>query len=220
MQNYKGVSLENQNVVVNQKDDVILKTHNSNNELPKEFKNIQNEITANHQDGLANADMVFDYMRENLKEELNLISLSEAIKRENIDVEILNKIRFFISNQYVDPNLFKIDLNTGIFYNIEENSVFEVRKNEQTGNYEIYKGGEFVYGGVESSYEYSDEKTADNQVITEDTNEKELAYKNKNVKVRKLVRPNDLNNAAFAKSSLLFVIILFVTIILTVALIR
>ena len=63
-----------------------------------------------------------------------------------INIELLHKIRYFVSNKYINPYSYKIDLENGIFYNTETSEVLEVRKDEVTNKYQIYKGSEVVYG--------------------------------------------------------------------------
>ena len=220
-QKYKGASLYNQNFIISTEDDKVVKTNNSNEKLVEEFKKVQNQMTANTDDGLANADMVFDNMRRYQKEELSLMSLSEAIEKDNVSVEDLNKIKFFINNKYVNPYSYRVDTNNGIFYNIETDEVLEVRKNEQTGNYEIYKGGESQFKQVDSDNPVNSQPT-DNQQIDEnneeqikDTKEDTMAYDKKNVKVRRLIKPTE-SNRAFIKSSLIVVCIIVVTTFLSV----
>lgn len=210
LENYSSFKLENQNVIVSKKDDIVLKTNRSSEELPQEFKENQNELTAMSSDGVANADMTFDYMEKYKKEKMNLISLSEAVEKDNINKETLNKIKFFINNSYTNPSSYKVDIEHDIFYNIENQEVLEVRKNPQTGKYEIYKGGKLAY-----SNNSSDETKEDDFEKEADTNEEKMPYlnKNENVKVRRLIKPEN-NNAAFVSNTLVIIIgiLLFIVI--------
>lgn len=216
LENYSSFKLENQNVIVSKKDDIVLKTNRPSEELPQEFKENQNELTAMSNDGLANADMTFDYMEKYKKEKMNLISLSEAVEKDNINKETLNKIKFFINNSYTNPSSYKVDIERDIFYNIENQEVLEVRKNQQTGKYEIYKGGELAY-----SNNSSDETKEDNFEKETDTNEEKMPYlnKNENVKIRRLIKPKDMNNNAFIKGSLLIIISLITSFLLSLLII-
>ncbi len=219
LENYKGVKLENTNLIVGTEQDAILKTDKSNSELPQEFKENQNELTAQGEDGLANADEVFEHMREHEKEELSLISVNEAINKDNIDIEILNKIKFFITNQYINSNEYKVDIENAIFYNIETSEVLEVRKNEETNQYEIYRGGEKVYGDNSNSETESNDNENDNEnenELEEDTDEEKMSYENKNVKVRRLIKPKEHNSAAFVRGGLLFIICAFLSFLLSI----
>ena len=211
LENYSSFKLENQNVIVSKKDDIVLKTNRSSEELPQEFKENQNELTAMSSDGLANADMTFDYMEKYKKEKMNLISLSEAVEKDNINKETLNKIKFFINNSYTNPSSYKVDIEHDIFYNIENQEVLEVRKNPQTGKYEIYKGGELAY-----SNNSSDETKEDDFEKETDTNEEKMPYlnKNENLKVRRLIKPEN-NNAAFVSNT--FVIIIGILLFIVIA---
>lgn len=215
IQNYKGASLDDQNFIISTEDDKVVKTSNSSEELVEEFKKTQNQMTAKGDDGLANADMVFDNMRKYQKEELSLMSLSEAIEKDNVSFEILNKIKFFVSNEYVNPYSYKVDVNNGIFYNVETNEVLEVRKND-LGNYEIYKGGERQFKQFDDGNSIGNEFSSDenNEEKVKDTDEDIMAYDKKNVKVRRLTKPIN-NNHAFIKSSLIVICITIASILLS-----
>jgi len=204
MENYKGVGLENQNLIVGTEQERILKTLESKDDLNKEFKQVQNEIVANNQDALTNADVIFNHMADNQKEELSLISLSEAITKDNLDIELLEKLKFFVSNKYINPYSYKTDIENGIFYNTETSEVLEVRKDEATNKYQIYKGSEIVYG---DELEESNEMKLNNDIPEE---EKSYEDKSKNKPKIRVLRPpsmNDYNNAAFSKMNFLLLVI-------------
>lgn len=224
MRNYKASSLSNQNFIISTQTDTVLKTNSSNEDLNKEFQKIQNEITSSQtQNELANSDIVFAEMKKNRKEELTLLSINEVLQRDDIDSEVLRKIRFFINNEYINPYSYKVDINTGLFYNQETKEMFEVRKNPQTGNYEIYKGSEVEYSKASETKEHSNESLEGNndfvedQEINEDIDEKRMLYK---PKVRRLIKPTNLNNAAFVKSSFIVIGICIFSIILAIILIN
>ena len=225
MRNYKASSLSNQNFIISTQTDTVLKTNSSNEDLNKEFKQIQNEITSSQtQDELANSDIVFAEMKENRKEELTLLSINEVLQRDDIDSEVLRKIRFFINNEYINPYSYKVDINTGLFYNQETKEMFEVRKNPQTGNYEIYKGSEVEYSKENETDEHSKESLEgpngfedEEQEKNKDTDEQQMLYK---PKVRRLIKPTNLNNAAFVKSSFIVIGICIFSVILAIILIN
>lgn len=224
MRNYKASSLSNQNFIISTQTDKVLKNNFSNGDLNKEFQKIQNEITSSQtQNELANSDIVFAEMEKNRKEELTLLSINEVLQRDDIDSEVLRKIRFFINNEYINPYSYKVDINTGLFYNQETKEMFEVRKNPQTGNYEIYKGSEVEYSKARETEEHSNESLEGNndfvedQEINKDIDEKRMLYK---PKVRRLIKPTNLNNAAFVKSSFIVIGICIFTIILAIILIN
>lgn len=162
-------------------------------------------------------------MEKNRKEELTLLSINEVLQRDDIDSEVLRKIRFFINNEYINPYSCKVDINTGLFYNQETKEMFEVRKNPQTGNYEIYKGSEVEYSKARETEEHSNESLEGNndfvedQEINKDIDEKQMLYK---PKVRRLIKPTNLNNAAFVKSSFIVIGICIFSIILAIILIN
>ncbi len=224
MRNYKASSLSNQNFIISTQTDKVLKNNFSNGDLNKEFQKIQNEITSSQtQNELANSDIVFAEMEKNRKEELTLLSINEVLQRDDIDSEVLRKIRFFINNEYINPYSYKVDINTGLFYNQETKEMFEVRKNPQTGNYEIYKGSEVEYSKARETEEHSNESLEGNndfeedQEINKDIDEKQMLYK---PKVRRLIKPTNLNNAAFVKSSFIVIGICIFSIILAIILIN
>ena len=51
-------------------------------------------------------------------------------KRDNINKETLNKIKFFINNSYTNPSSYKVDIEHDIFYNIE-NTVLQLQVTAQ-----------------------------------------------------------------------------------------
>lgn len=225
MRNYKGSSLNDQNFIISTQNDTVLKTNSTNEDLNKEFKQVQNEITSSQtQDELANSDIVFAEMKENRKEELTLLSINEVLQRDDIDSEVLRKIKFFIKNEYINPYSYKVNINTGIFYNQETKEMFEVRKNPQTGNYEIYKGSEVEYSKENETDEHSKESLEGNnsfedeeQEKNKDIDEQQMLYK---PKVRRLKKPTNLNNAAFVKSSFIVIGICVFSVILALILIN
>ena len=158
-------------------------------------------------------------MKENRKEKLTLLSINEFLQTDDIDSEVLRKIRFFINNEYINPYSYKVDINTGLFYNQETKEMFEVRKNPQTGNYEIYKGSEVEYSKASENEEHSNESLEGNNDFeeNEDIDEKQMLYK---PKVRRLIKPTNLNNAAFVKSSFIVIGICIFSIILAIILIN
>ena len=211
MTNYKNGRLEDKNLIISQNTQQILETQRDTVDFVTEFQETQNEIIANNQDNQIDADDVFNKMVNQQKKELSLISLFEAITRDDIQIEILNKLRFFITNKYINPYVFKINLETGVFYNIETNEVFEVRKNEDTNQYEIFKGSEKIYG-----YATDLEETPS---LEHDLQEEKQTYEEQlnkaNVKVRRLQKPPFTNNAAFTKVGFLIINILTFAILTT-----
>lgn len=197
---YTGINLDNQDLIISKETTQVLKTLENSSTLDHEFKQTQNEITANSSSGLANANTVFKHMSNHEKEEISLISLDDAITRNNINMEILNKIKFFVTHINMNLNVFKVDIESGIFYNIETNEVYEVRKNSITNQYEIYKGQELVYGKL-----YQD----DNKNLEKDSRQYQP-------KVRKLIKPKSstYNNAAFTKMGFLIINIITFTLLI------
>lgn len=218
MQDYKGINLNEQNYITNTQTDTILKTNGSKDELPQEFKSVQNEISAaNNSDSLANANAVYNHMQNNTKEEVQMISLYEIGSRSNISIEVLQKIRFFITNKYINPYAFNVDPETGLFYNKETNEMLEVVKNPETGKFEIKKGGEVVYKEDSQVQEMNSESYSnDNQEKEKDTDEETMLYQKENHKVRRLLPPKDIpGQAAFAKTSFLIITSIFIALLIS-----
>ena len=215
MENYKNISLEDQELIASKKTDTILVT-DSQQQMNEEFKSVQNELTAESNDGLANADNVFEEMQNNQKEELNFVNLSDFNYGQVEDAEVLKRISFFLSNSNINPYEYKINPKNGYFYNIETQEIYEVRKNEQTGKYEIYRGGEKMYTETNEEMETNQEQTTTEPV--EETPEEEMTQEKSDTKVKRLVKPpehRELDNAAFV--NIKGIIILIATIIITVA---
>ncbi len=212
MNNYTGTRLEEQNYIVNRNDDVLLQTDASKDEIPAEFKSVQNELSsANSQDNLANANEVYQEMRNNRKQEVQLISLSEMINRGNASEEMLAKIRFFITRKDINIFQFKIAPETGQFYNTETDEVLEVRKNPETGDFEIVKGSQVVYKD-EASTE-TKEASVDN---SEELDSQEQELDKKNVKIRRRLPPKNISDqAAFVKISVLTIVSIFAALFLS-----
>ncbi len=209
LENYKGANLENQNVIISTNQDVVLKTNSTSSEMPQEFRNTQNEMTAVNANRLANSDEVFDYMQDHKKEEMDLIPIVEAINRDNIDIEVLNKIKFLIASKYINPYEYRVDIENGVFYNMDTSEVIEVRIDPETGKYVIYKSGEKVY------------TNAEDQELIHDTNPEEKDREKENGKIRKLVplKPH-LDNAAFIKGGALLIISIIASFVLAVFIIK
>lgn len=200
MQNYASIALEDQDLIVAKATDRVLQTLEGTEAFNTEFQQTQNEITANTQDGLANADTVFNHMANNQKVEMTLVPVTEAISREDIEIEILNKIKFFITSAYVNPYSFRVDISSGVFYNLDTSEVYEVRKNTDTNQYEIYRGGELVYGEA-LTQEEEPEKTQEHDA--------EKVYEDRRYKPKVRARIKEpsryMGNAAFTKIGLLVI---------------
>ena len=115
-------------------------------------------------------------------------------------METLNKIKFFVTHINMNLNEFKVDIESGIFYNIEKNEVYEVMKNSISNQYEIYKGQELVYGKLSQD---------DNKNLEKDSRQYQP-------KVRKLIKPKSsiYNNAAFTKIGFLIINIITFTLLI------
>lgn len=190
MDNYKSVKLEDANMIVSTMDDKVIKSVDSDDTINDEFKKIQNNIIANSKDGETNASDVFLHMANYQKEEVTFISLNDVLLRDDIDTEMLKKIRFFIGIKDINPYNYKVDIVNGVFYNPENDDLLEVRKNDVTLEYEVYRNNELLY----------------------DRDDYQTKKNNENVKVRKLTLNN--NNAAFSKIGFLILnIVTFISVV-------
>ena len=226
--NYKDASLEDKNFIVSSNDGRVLES-NSNTPLKEEFESVQNEMAVNGENGISNADQVFNYMEKYKKTEASLMPLSN-LNINIIDADMLEKIKFFISNNRNNIFDYKVDISRGLFINVNTNDIYEVRKDPETGQFEIFKGGSAMYLSTPEMDPNGNDVERVNE-IPEMTDEELETYINNNhlsqaqidalyerqsrvrqakqTKVKKLVRVrnNALDNAAFAKLSLLSIII-------------
>lgn len=210
MQNYTSVGLENKDLIVSKTDGRILTTLEGTSAFSNEFMQKQNEILANSKDGMVNADAAFESMANHQKEESSLIPLTEAPLRDNIDLDILRKISFFMSNSYLDPNVFKIDIENGIFYNIETSEVYEVRENKDTNKYEIYKGNERFYG--------SNSISNNEPSLEGEKNQEEMSYEERLNKPKVRIRKKeDSPYMGFTKLSFLIINVITFGLLITMA---
>ena len=190
MENYKGVTSEGENLIIGKDEGRILTTESSPEQIPQEFKNYEYQIIAsNGKETPVEAPEIFAKMAERTNTERRIMSISEIlVARIDIDKEVWKKIKFFITNKNFDPRVYKVDPDRGLFYNIETSEILEVRKDETTDQYFIYRDGQKVY-------------------------EEELSYEEKKKeqgKVKILRRePSNFNNsnAAFSKLNFLLLII-------------
>lgn len=202
MKTYSNKKLEDKNFIVSEESDRILKTQENSNDFIDEFKQTQNQILAYNQDGNVNAKEVFNKLADTKKEEITLIPIYEAIEDKNISTELMYKIKFLISRSVINPYSFKVDINNEIFYNPETNEMYEVRKNEQTNQYEIYVSGELKYDNTNN--------IENEQENIQNDHSEEMAYEQiiDKPKVRKLEQKSYFNNAAFTNISFLIISII------------
>lgn len=119
--NYKDASLEDKNFIVSSNDGRVLES-NSNTPLKEEFESVQNEMAVNGENGIANADQVFNYMEKYKKTEASLMPLSN-LNINIIDADMLEKIKFFISNNRNNIFDYKVDISRGLFINVNTNHI-------------------------------------------------------------------------------------------------
>lgn len=185
---YKSVQVEDANVIISTAEDKMLRTMDEVSSISDEFKQIQNQMVASSKDGMVNADNAFNHMANYQREEVKFLSIDEVFLRDDVDVEILRKIKFFLENKYIDPHDYKVDIVNGLFYNSDTDDVVEIRKNDVTLEYEMYRNNKLVSGN---------NRRMEEDMGYEDTKE-ELDYgARQNVKVKKLTLNN--NNMAFSK---------------------
>lgn len=210
MSNYKDVKLGDNNYVVSNKDSVVLKNDGNIGELVQEFRSVENDIIITKKDGNVDDDKVFDHMEKYKKEKSSFVPLTD-LNVSIIGKEILHKIRFFISNANINPYDYKVDISNGIFLNVSTNELMEVRKNENTGKYEIYKGSEAVHNN-----ETNVDDNGNEVVISEDMaslSDEELVNYEQRKKINKpkkrilRLKPVKGKDAAFINYNLLLVVI-------------
>lgn len=141
-----------------------------------------------------NNELNFNHISNNQKEEVTLIPISDVLSHNDISIETLEKIQFFINNKYVNPYDYRVNIETGVFYNINNGEPLEIKKNPNTNQYEIY---------IENEQSQLDIKRQE---------------KNKS-KVRVLRPPVNNNRAAFTRISLLVINIIAFAILITTILI-
>ena len=220
MTNYQGTRIEEQNYVIAKDTDTVLKTDASSKEIPDEFKKNQNTLAAaNSQDELANAQTVFNEMKNKIHEEVTLAPIYEMVERQDASQELLDKIRFFITNRKINPFGYKVSKD-GVFYNSEKDEMLEVKKNPKTGKFEIIKGSQVVYSEDEQTETYSEEEErSEDKGYTPEEVEKEgieNQKKNDNPKVRRLIPEKQRQDqAAFVKSGVLIITFISVVILLS-----
>ena len=186
---------------LNLENDKAPKTNSNYSEKSQEFKEVQNTIIANNNDG-TNADAVFDYMAKYQKESYVLMPLSN-LNMQIINKDMLDKIRFFVKNGNINIFDYQVDISNGLFFNIITNELFEVTRDPDTQQFKIYKENESQYNNKIRS----DNKGND---IANLSNEESLKYqsRNNNSKVRVLrLNPLKDNRAAFTKTSFLIIIL-------------
>jgi len=72
-----------------------------------------------------------------------LVALTDIVYIEQVEKELLYKVKFFITNSGMNINAFAVNLNNSLFYNTETNTIYEVRKNPENGKqYEIINKSE------------------------------------------------------------------------------
>lgn len=155
---YKQMQAGEKNYIVSKKDGTVLEQDGKSNmgDLSQEFKNRQNEmIGAKSDDSILNANEVFDNMKSEMGQ-------SEFVPLNKIDVnkvsqELISKINFLIRNS--KGNGYRVDISRGIFMD-DQNNICEVKRNPQTGNYELFVGKQASY--VEKNNDKYDEILSDN----------------------------------------------------------
>lgn len=226
MSNFKDVKLGDNTYIVSGEDDKVIKTDREQGELAKEFREVQNDMIANdpaRQD--INADAIFDRMEKYQKESSTMMPLSN-LNIEIIDKDMLDKIRFFIQNGNVNIFEYQVDISNGIFFNVNTNELFEVRKNPNTLKYGIYKGGEVSYTNgsndinnnsiINNISSYTEEELVNFQQDTKLSSEVKQTIEEELERRKKLNRPKtrvlklnplDNNRAAFIKSSFIIIML-------------
>ena len=81
-------------------------------------------------------------MDNNLKNEQiiqdTFIPLIDVMTLNNINIEILNKIKFLITRDDIKPNMLQVNISKELFYNIETQEIYQIIK-QSSNKYEIIK---------------------------------------------------------------------------------
>jgi len=217
MKNYKSGEFNDNKLIISKEADRVLTTSEGQVSLVEEFKQKQNEIMANNKDGISNADDVFENMAKYQKGEMSLISIIDAVLLDNISLELLDKIKFFIANSNLNPNIIKIDIKSEVFYNIETNETYEVRDSEDTNEYKIYKDNIKITDiNSPKKIENEDDNKLEYEQEPEPMEYESNLYKPK-TRVRKKDNHSHMGNAAFTKIGFLIINIITVSLLATMA---
>jgi len=217
MKNYKSGEFNDNKLIISKEADRVLTTSEGQGSLVDEFKQKQNEIMANNKDGISNADDVFENMAKYQKGEMSLISIIDAVLLDNISLELLDKIKFFIANSNLNPNIIKIDIKSEVFYNIETNETYEVRDSEDTNEYKIYKDNIKITDiNSPKKIENEDDNKLEYEQEPEPMEYESNLYKPK-TRVRKKDNHSHMGNAAFTKIGFLIINIITVSLLATMA---
>ena len=217
MDNYKGVQVQSPetNLIVGTQERKILATEASPENITQEFKEKQNQIiAANGTETPVEAPEIFAKMVATDKIELQMMSIPETLSKANIDKDVYEKIRYFITNKNLNPEYYYVDPQTGIFYNMDVPEILEVRKDPATNQYHIYRDNEIVY--EDGAHSRDAEQTGMISMESSNINSQEdlqpegmEAPKKDDVK-RKVLRrepTNYMDNAAFSNMNFLLLII-------------
>ena len=143
--NYKQMSVDGKNYIISN-DGVVLEQDKYKNmgQLANDFENKKNEmIGAKGENSLVNANEAFNIMKKEM-EESNFI-LIDKVDRNKISSELVQKIEFVKNIVGVNYNDFRVDINRGIFINTKDNELYEVRYDNVSKQYRLYRGKQATY---------------------------------------------------------------------------
>ena len=137
-------------------------------------------------------------MPEKINETEEYIQLEDILNMPNVNQEILSKVMFFLKNSnddQLDPSKYMVSIIDGKIINLSEEEIINVVKNDETNDYKIVR--------------IKKEPSKEQQGIKPIAHPPEtgIAKTNEMVKIRRLEPPKQgLDNAAFAKISILVTI--------------
>lgn len=212
MSSYKNTEYNDDKLIIRTDSNRVLTTNGSST-INEEFKQQQNEIMANNKGGNTNADEVFERMSKYQKNEMNLISITDAKLLDSISLNLLNKIKFFLSNTNLNPNVIKVDIKTEAIYDIEANEVYEVKEVEGKKEYEIYNNKKKIEKNPTMTY--SENSDVEELEYEENKQQTELEQTKFKAKVRTLKKENNfhIGNSAFTKFGLLLTNIITISLL-------
>ncbi|MBQ3420523.1 MAG: hypothetical protein IJH34_02400 [Romboutsia sp.] len=141
---YKQMQVDNKNYIVSNEGKVLEQDASKNmGELSQEFKSKQNEMVgAKTGDSLNNAKEVYGIM-EKEKLESKFIPLSK-VDVNNVPQELIMKVNFMIKNPNINYNDFQVDVERGTFINTKDNELYDVRRDVNTNQFQLFKANQAV----------------------------------------------------------------------------
>lgn len=193
---YKQMQVDNKNYIVSNEGKVLEQDASKNmGELSQEFKSKQNEMVGSKsEDSLNNAKEVYGIM-EKEKLESKFIPLSK-VDVNNVPQELIMKVNFMIKNPNINYNDFQVDVERGTFINTKDNELYDVRRDVNTNQFQLFKANQAVTMADDKSENNGkqDNKVDSNDLTMFSDEELKSMYGNVNVsQEKKHVIINELN---------------------------